>query len=369
MKLTNTVLAGILLLQVGVLAAQKVLFKPDYAPRATVTGTKLFPDLKADLLGSITIKQDGRTTELKREGQKWVVASEGNALADAAACDAAATQLEKLAPGFIVSEKSEKHEQFDVAGKNAVEVSATNTAGVKVAHFVIGKTTADWRNSYIRTPAESTDVLKLATDIRHTFCREDTKLGAWRDKTIFTADAKNLRKIELVRSDETIVIERQLTPSTEKGKEGQLVATDDDVWKITAPFALDLEKYMASAMARNLATLTCDGFASADQKPADLGLEPPLVKVKGTLADGSALELELGKEDAGKTWARRPAGEAFQAMSYKLSNMVKKSAEFKPPEAPTTDPAAGTTPADGSTPPGAVTPPATNDGSGGNGGG
>lgn len=368
MKLTNSVLAGILILQVGVLAAQKVLFKPDYAPRATVTGTKLFPDLKADLLASITIKQDGRATELKRDGQKWVVASEGNALADAAACDAAATQLEKLAPGFIVSEKAEKHEQFDVAGKNAVEVMATNTAGVKVAHFVIGKTTADWRSSYVRTPAESPDVLKLATDIRHTFCREDTKLGAWRDKTIFTADAKNLRKIELVRSDETIVIERQLTPSTEKGKEGQLVATDDDVWKITAPFALDLEKYMASAMARNLATLTCDGFASAEQKPADLGLDPPQVKVKGTLADGSTLEIELGNEDAGKTWARRPGGEVFQAMSYKLSNLVKKSADFKPPEPPKADPAAAP-PADGSVPPSGGAPPATSDGAGGNGGG
>ena len=119
MKKLNLVLVAILALQLVVFAIDRYVVTADYAPRTTVQGDKLFPDAKADTIVALKLVQDGHTTELKREGDKWLVASENNARADDAMCRDAVNQLEKLAPGYVVSEQPEKHEQFEVAGKRA----------------------------------------------------------------------------------------------------------------------------------------------------------------------------------------------------------------------------------------------------------
>lgn len=366
MKKLNLILVAILALQVVILASQKFFGGVDYAPKTTVQGSKLFPDAKADTIVALEISQDGRTTQLKREGSEWKVVSEGNAAADNQAVLDAVAQLEKLAPGYIVSEKVEKHEQFEVAGKNAVSVKATNSAGIVVADFVLGKTTPDWRGVYLRVPADSRDVMKVDTSFRHNFVKNDTNPGAWRDKVVYKAEPKDVRKIEVALAAETIVFERKLSPSKEAGKENELVATDDDEWSITAPIQHPLDKYTGGSLARNIATLKCDGYVS-DKSAADAGLEPPEAKVKATLADGSVLELELGKDDAGKTFARKPGGELLSIATYLVSNFKKKSTDWKPP-APAPDPAtdAGAPPADDTTPPAptgdGTSPPATGDG-------
>jgi Domain of unknown function (DUF4340) len=279
----------------------------------------------------------------------------------------AVAQLEKLAPGYIVSEKPEKHEQFEVAGPKSVRVTATNSAGVVVADFVIGKSTPDWRGVYVRMPADSNDVMKVDANFRHNFVKDDTKPGAWRDKVIYAKEPKDVRKIEVALADETIVFERKLSPSKEAGKENELVATDDDEWTITAPITHTLDKYTGGSLARNIATLKCDGFAT-DKSAADAGLETPEAKVKATLADGSALEIEIGKEDAGKLYARKPGGEVLTVASYYLSNFKKKSTEWKPPEPPPAPPADATIPTDGTTPPApagdGTAPPAESTGGG-----
>ncbi len=339
MKKIHLVLCGILALQFALLAVEKFT-KADYTPHTPIKGDKLFPDAKSDAIIALKITQEGRTTELKREGEKWVVASEKNALADVQACKNAVQELERLAPGYIVAEKPEKHEQFEVAGKNAVEVTATNSAGVTVANFIMGKTTPDFRGVYVRTPPTSTDVMKVDSNIRPMFCKDDTKVGAWRDKSLFSAEPKDIRSFELTRADETISIERVLQPSKEKGKEGQLVASDDDTWNVTKPITASLDKFTGGTMARNLATLKADGFAPADKTAKDCGLEPPVVKVVAKLEKGDTLELEIGKDDSGKVYARKPGGEIVTVQAYQLYNFQKKSSDFKPPEPPKTDPPA-----------------------------
>lgn len=352
MKKINLLLIAILAFQIVVLAAQKFLAGADYAPKTTIQGTKLFPDAKSDAIVALEISQDGRTTKLAREGTEWKVASENGAAADTQAVSDAVAQLEKLAPGYIVSEKPEKHEQFEVAGKNAVRVKATNSAGNVVADFTLGKTTPDWRGVYLRVPADSQDVMKVDSSFRHNFVKNDTNPGAWRDKVVFKSEPKDVRKIEVVLKDETLVMERKLSPSKEAGKENELVATDDDEWSITSPIQHVLDKYTGSSLARNIATLKCDGYVN-DKSAADAGLEPPEAKVKATLADGTALELELGKDDAGKTFARKPGGEMLSISTYLVSNFKKKSTEWKPPEPP-----AETPPTDPAAPPTETPPPA-----------
>lgn len=358
MKKLNLLLIVLFVLQLAVLASQKFFASVDYAPKTTVSGAKLFPDAKADAITALEISQDGRTTQLKREGTEWKVASENNAAADSQSVSDAVAQLEKLAPGYIVSEKPEKHEVFEVAGKNAVRVKATNSAGLLVADFVIGKTTPDWRGVYVRMPADSQDVMKVDTSMRHNFVKDDTKPGAWRDKVVFKADPKEIRKFEVAFKDETLVIERKLSPSKEAGKENELVATDDDEWSITAPIQHALDKYTGSSLARNFATLKCDAYVS-DKSAVDAGLEPPEVNVKATLADGSTLVLDLGKEEAGKIFARKSGGEIVSVASYQLSNFKKKSTDWSPPPppveiAPPTDGSAP--PTDGSAPPSPTKP-------------
>jgi hypothetical protein len=55
------------------------------------------------------------------------------------------------------------------------------------------------------------------------------------------------------------------------------------------------------------------------------------VKVLAKLDDGSALELEIGNEEDGKVFARKPGGERVTVATYQLFNFRKTVADFKPP--------------------------------------
>lgn len=344
----NKVLVVLLVVQVAILVGARMFGGEAYRPEVKVKGDLLFPDAAKEPIVEIDLTRDGRTTELKREGETWKVASEGGALADQQACKQAAEALGKLKPGAIVSDNKEKHEAFDVAGKNAVAITAKTNTGSEAGKLVLGKSTPDWSGCYVLYPPDSNDVMLVKDNVRHIFARGDNQPGSWRDKTIFKAEDKDVRGFEIVRADETLEFERVLSPSKEAGKENEKVATDDDEWKLVKPFEQTLDKFTGSAMARNFASLSCDSFHQGKETPAELQLDPPKHKITAKLADGSTLVLEVGKEDGGSVFARKAGGtEIYKIASYRLFNFTKKAADFKPtpPPEPPKPPEPGTPPA------------------------
>lgn len=346
MNRLNLVLVVLLALQLAFLGASKIFGSDRFTPRASVTGDRMFASLaEGKDVASVEIVANGTTTELRRDGEQWRVATENDAPADVTAANGLADALARMKPGHVVSENPAKHEDFEVAGTKAVRVSAKSTGGQTVGPFILGKTTPDWKGVYVRFPADSNDVMLVTSNVRSTFVRDENKKGGWRDKSIFKADAKNVREFEIVRAEETILVRRELKPA-EEGKEP--AATDEDDWKVVQPIEGKMSRYSANSMATTIASLSCDSYYTGDQKPADLKLEPPEARVTAKLADGSALVLEIGSEDSYRRYARVPGrDEVFQVSSGRLYEFLKKSADMveKPPEPPASAPAADTAPA------------------------
>ncbi len=345
----NLILIVLLVAQIALVAGEKLLWNNEYKPRTATTGKLLFPRATPDTIAVLTVTKGDARAELKRKGDQWVVATENDALADQSAVKEAVESIGQIPNGNIVSTNPSKHEDFEVAGKKAIEVSAKTNSGEEVAKFVVGKSTSDFRGVYVRTPPDSNDVIYATKNVHHLFDRDDNKAGAWRDKTIFKSDAKQMREVEIVKPDETILVQRQLAapapdpnasqPATPK----EPVATDDDDWKVVKPVEGLMNRYTGNSIATTIADLKCEGFAPADKKPADMGLEPPEARVTMKLADGSALTFEIGKEENGKRWVRVPGRtDVYQVMSYRLFNFLKKGSEFpekKPEPIPAPTPA------------------------------
>ena len=329
MNRINLVLCVLAALQMSWIVSEKFFFNEEYRPRMTVKGDQLFPDADPAQIAGLTLKYASSETNLRREGDRWVVASEGNKPADDNLVQSAVGALSKLKPGSIISENPGKHADFDVEGENAIEVVATSSSGAVVARFILGKTTPNWRGVYVRYPIDSDDVMLVETNIRTSFDKSGGKRGAWRDKTIFKSDSKLVRSVEIVKPEESVVIERQLSESTEEGKQGQLLATDDDEWNLLQPVEGKLSRYTANSMASAVALLKADSFVDETKAPAELGLDPAEAEVTIKLAAGEPLVFRIGKEVDSKRYVQVPGqSDIYQVASFRLFDFLKKGEEL-----------------------------------------
>ncbi|MFH0944760.1 MAG: DUF4340 domain-containing protein [Planctomycetota bacterium] len=324
MSKLNLFLCVLIGLQAAWLASEKFLKGDDYRPKMTVEGDLLFPDADPAQIARLIVNRSSGQTELRREGDRWVVFSENNKPADENLIQSAVSALSKLKPGNIVSENPAKHADFEVVGEKAIEVTAVTSGGSEVVHFILGKTTPNWRGAYVRYPVDSDDVMLVETNIRSTFDRDGGKPGAWRDKKIFDADVKLIRGLEVVKPGETVRIERKLTESTEAGKEGELSATDQDDWNVVEPVAGKMSRYSANSLASTIAKLRADAFVEGGKPAAELGLDPAEAKVTARLETGEPLVFEIGKEVESKRYVRVPGNDdVYQIASYRLLDLLK----------------------------------------------
>ncbi len=324
MSRVNVVLAVLLAAQILFLVAERYIGADTFVPRRPVSGGRLFPSYAAEQVATLTLVRSSGTTEIHQRGDGFIVASEQDKAADATLVNGALRALGDLKPGNVVSENRAKHEEFGVAGDDAIEVTAKNGAGQVLAEFVLGRSTPDWRGVYVRYPKDADDVMLLRANIRTTFDRGGGEPGAWRDKTVLRVDATAIRSIEIVKKDETVRIERQLTESTEKGNEGALLATAQDDWKVVQPVVGMMSRYAGNALAATIAELRADGFVPIGTNLVDIGLDPPVARVTATLEGGDTRVFEIGDEQDKVRTLRVPGqDDVYRVASYRVFEFLK----------------------------------------------
>lgn len=318
----NRLLAVVLLGQVGWLVADHALRGEPYAPDVVVGGARLFPGLEPSSVHRLSLTGGGRTTELARDGEGWVVANEGRAAADAAFVATALESLQKLEPGAVVAENPARHEAYDVAGDLALEVVATGADGGEIGRFVCGRATPDGRGFYLRYPADSELVMLARPSLRDAFVRGGNAPGAWRDKTLFQDDPRRVRALELVTGSGVTRLERQVPAGS--------VPSNQDEWRIVAPIDAPAQALPAHSMAGAMSELRADGWAGSDARGDDLGLEPPRVRAVATLDDGSERSLEIGAERGNLLYVRITGQEeVYRVQTFRLFNFLKSAEELR----------------------------------------
>ena len=317
----NRVLLLLVVVQLGWLVAERALREDPYRPPRPVEGNFLFPQAKADEVARLRITAASRTTDLQRRGEGWVVANEGDVVADPYFVDVALRALQGMPPGNLVSENPEQHDAYQVAAPLGVEVEAEDKSGAVVARFVIGRATPNGRSFYVRYPADGADVMMVSPNHRDAFLRYGNRAGAWRERTIFNARARDVLALQIINRSETIVIKRRVPESG--------VTSDDDDWQVLSPRVGEIDRLTVNAMAQSFAGLTADGVADDDISLSDVGLEPPRVSVMATLADGSELKLEIGDEVDKLLHVRRASElDVFRVHVFQLHNFLRTAEQL-----------------------------------------
>jgi len=326
MSKLNLALLVLLGAQLAFLIGDKLLIGDAHRPRVMIEGDRLFPALATDAIVELELRRDVGDTRLTRGAGGWVVASDEDVIADATMVETALDTLVAFAPGPVVAENAAKHVDFGVAGGDAIEVIARAAGGKEVARVIIGKATSDWRGVYARWPHDSDEVMLISGNVRIAFDKESGARGAWRDKTIIGLDALSIRGFEITKpDDEIVVIERLVLPSTEEGREGVPIPTEQDDWRLVRPVDGLMSRYAGNSLAATIADLDAERFHFGKEPLAELGLEPPVARVRTTLDNDRVLEIEIGDEVDSRRFVRVPGrDDIYVVPSYRLFGFLDK---------------------------------------------
>lgn len=295
-----------------------------YAPTPAAVSGRWFPAFDPDAVVELRLLRDGKETRLRRSEGGWVVETEGGAPADASAVEAALATLADLEGGIVVSENPGKFEDFGVEGAEAIEVRAVARDGAEVAALVVGRSTADWRSTYVRHPPDASVVLWVERPIRQVFDRDGGRPGAWQDRTVTDLDPLKLRVVEIRREDALVSLERVLDEATGR-------ADPKDRWRMTRPLEGLIGRYQGQAIAETVAHLVAD-TVEVGVDPSAAGLAPPEAEVVGRAEDGSEAAFEIGRKVGQEDRFRyvRPKGgrRLFRVATYRLLGLLRDPADL-----------------------------------------
>jgi hypothetical protein len=278
----------------------------------TLESGPIFPDLKAETLAKVVLTGDAKTVELVKQGDKWLVATEGNYPADTQAMDRLIEKLPLFDRKNLRSRNPEMQKTFEVDDSSGVEVTLADAAGQEVARFRMGKNGPDFRSQYIR-PAGHNEVYLVPDYLKSIF---DPARPTWRDKTILSFSTDKVKQLEIHATGAPPIV---------------IVKDDQGNYTMTAPDASPAKKSMVESTLRTLSTLRCDAFPDATVTAAEAGLENPEQKVIVQLEDGASLELQIGNAvDAARHYVKRAGDDTIFLLSKgRVTGLLRKAEELK----------------------------------------
>jgi hypothetical protein len=273
----------------------------------------------------VTITQDGHTTELVKDGDRWKVVKPF-------AADAEAAKVTELLSSLSGLEAREKEDRIDKADpkayaldKPAAEVRVTveeevpgpgdakekkqRTLAVKLGkHDAAAKKLFVQAEGWPRVDKVDDGVLALAT----------RPAVAYRNRRVLDFAAADLAAVAVRRADGKTV-------TLEHGKDG---------WRVTAPFSAEADATKAEEVSDHLGKLEAAEFVAESPAPGDLdtqyGLAKPALAVTLTFADKAkpARTLEIGKAKDGKSgyFARVADAPAVFVVDNDLHNLLDRDA-------------------------------------------
>ena len=241
-------LTALAVLGLLVIVAVVVLRQPEKGER-TADRPRPLPQLKAGDFDTLAVTKDGKTTVIKKEGDKYEVTQPVKYPADENVAKQAFEAIEKLEFGNLVTEQKAKHAEFEVDDAKGVKV-AIKKGDQSVGELIVGKTTG--ANTLVRVAGKD-QVWQALGSIRYNFDRDTAN---WRDKTIVKFTQADAEKIEIKSPAGDI--------SLKKGSGDQWVV-DQSTLKIDK-----LDTAVAPAILSTLTSFVANEFAD-DAKPEQTG--------------------------------------------------------------------------------------------------
>ena len=250
--------------------------------------TLMFPGLNTELVDRIQILSDGEETILEKQGDQWVVVTEGGFPAEPRLVNDILDRLPKFYAEQVISTNPDNRSLFQV-DSSGVEVWI-NQEGEQIGHFIVGKPGPDFLSTYVRA-ADSDEVIQVSEYLPSLFKNQKT----WREKTIFDLSLDDVLSYEY--------------DSPSRGH--VLVSRAEGMgWELQEPATgmIDNESMISTAM-QSFCRLRAADFADT-VTVADTGIEADTSWVSATLADGSTHKVRFGlPAERNRNYARKDGSE------------------------------------------------------------
>lgn len=221
---------------------------------------------------SISIIQKKDTVNLIKKDGNWVMRLDSvrTARINTEMIERLQRQLREMTYD-LVSHNPENFDKLQVTDEKGLKVYFLGNTGDTLAGILIGKTGPDFASTYVRNYKEK-KVFLASTNLRSVF--PVSKLS-WRDRKMISFNLKDFQKIAIYTETDS------------------LVANRDSVWQVYDIEKPDTNKIKSAV--RLLTRLTAIDFEDKKQ-PAEVGLEPPKIRVHVELIDGTEHVLLIGDE-------------------------------------------------------------------------
>jgi hypothetical protein len=310
----KTLLALATFAGLGILAVI-ALTRPDKGER---TSDRQRPIARMDTaeLGSIEVTKAGVTSIIKQDGKSYQVTAPVAYAADESVGKAAFDGLKKMDVSDLVTEKKEKHAEFEVDDKSGIHVVVKAKDGKVLADMIVGKTAG--AGTMVR-PMGKDEVWQATGISRYLF---DKNAGDWRDKSITTFPQADAEQIEVVAKDGGKAVVK---------KTGEKIGSEDK-WAIVESSAKieKLDNAIPNGITAALSSWKTNDFADG-VKLADAGLEPPQLTVTVSVKGGKKVTALLGnKKGDDDYYVKVPdAPQVFLVKKYNADRVVKRPIEFR----------------------------------------
>jgi hypothetical protein len=248
-------------------------------------------------------------TVLAREGDAWVVESEGSFPADTAAVGIILRSLRGVRSGGVASNNPQNRSKFQV-DSTGVQVSVSGPGGEPV-RFTVGSQGQDFTTSYVRV--EGADGVHIVRGLnRNMFVRPQ----GFRDRTLFAFEPASVRSLRL-----------------ERREGGWQIVRTDTAWTVQAggsDAAVPAKPEEVDRLLQNLATLSADGFLEGEADTADTGLDDPSAVLTVDLMNGAEDAVRVGGQNARKQYfaSRRDRNAVYLVAEWRMTNVLKTFSEL-----------------------------------------
>jgi hypothetical protein len=192
---------------------------------------------------------------------------------------------------------------------SGVEAKLMDGSENVLAHIFVGKTTADFFNSYVRA-ADSNNVYVAEGYLKSVF---DKGIRTWKDRTIFGFNKGDVTHLTIKSEAEEV----------------ELQIDAEGKWLMLKPVVSPAKKTAADSILDTFSSLTTDDFAE-QKELVEYELDDPKSSISGALNDGSTRILLIGKEESGKHYVKREdKNTVFMLYKSNITQLIKKSEDLK----------------------------------------
>jgi len=268
-----------------------------------------FAPIPPDEIAKVTMRDAGQTVVLRRsDGDAFRVVEPLDYAADPYGTKTLVEKLSKILFGDLVTDRADKHAEFEVDEPKATRVTVEDKAGKVRADFLVGK----YQNgTTMMRPVGKNQVFQAIGSLKNVFAKDAT---GWRDKTILEFVREDAQRLEIGTAGGTIALAKK----------------DEKSWQVeSSSIAIDnLDQAMATQIVSSLAALKATGFA--DGAGAETGLDKPDATLSVTLKGGKTHRVLVGALQGENRFVRLPDGkQVFLVRKQSVERLVRRPIEFR----------------------------------------